>query len=416
MGARGFIGGRLLDALVAAGHRVYATSRDGQGPARGEADWLALDLERLADDPDAFDWPGPVDLVINAAGVLSPDVALLERVQDRGPRVLFKQAALHGAGVLQISALGAGQQPDVPFLASKAAADEYLLGLGIPAVVLRPSLVIGPGGASSEWLARLSAWPVAPLLDRRARTRPLHMDDLAGAVLALLRRWPEPGVLPLVGPESMTQGELLDRLRGAQGWGRGRYLQVPRPLAALGARLGERIGGRALNRQLLAMARVDNLASAEPLHAACGFRAANLAVRLRHWPCRAASLAALWRAPLLGSLVTVWVGTALVCLGPGRDQGVAMLTGLGVAPGVALGAVSAGALLDGALGLGLLARRWRRAVLLGQMALMVGYTATITLLLPHYWSDPFMAVGKNLVLLVASGFARALEPPARSVE
>lgn len=413
MGARGFIGSHLLDALVTAGHRVYATSRDGQGPARGEMDWRALDLERLADDPEAFEWPEQVDLVINAAGVLSTDAAQLERVQDRGPRVLFKQAALHGAGVLQISALGAGSQAEVPFLASKAAADDYLLGLGIPAVVLRPSLVIGPGGASSGWLARLSAWPLAPVLDRQARTRPLHVDDLAGAVLALLRRWPEPGVLPLVGPESMTQGELLDRLRAAQGWPRGRYLRVPRPLAALGARLGERFGWRALNTQLLHMARTDNLASAEPLSAACGYRAASLSARLRHWPPAAASVAACWRPLLLGSLLAVWVGTALVCLGPGRETGVALLTGVGVAPGTALGLVLAGALLDGALGLGLLWRRWRRPVLLAQMAVMVGYTAAITWLLPHAWNDPFMAVGKNLVLLAASGFARALEPHGR---
>ncbi|WP_263144521.1 SDR family oxidoreductase [Pseudomonas sp. RIT-PI-AD] len=414
VGASGFIGSHLLEALSAAGHRVIATSRSGWGPLLPEVEWLPLDLARLADEPDYFAWPDAVDLVINATGLFSADAEAMARAQDRGPRALFKRAALHGAGVLQISALGAGSQPEVPFLASKAAADDYLLGLGIPAVVLRPSLVIGPGGASSVWLTRLSPWPLIPLLDRQARTRPLHVADLAAAVLALLRHWPDSGVLPLVGAESMTQGDLLDRLRVAQGWAPGRYLQVPAPLARLGAWLGDRCGWRALNSQLLRLARTDNLASAEPLGKACGYRAAFLSSRLRDWPKRADSLAAVGRPLLLGSLAAVWLGTALVCLGPGREWGVRIMAELGVAAGPGAWAVIAGAVLDGLLGVGMLLRRWRRPVLLAQMALMLGYTLAIGILLPHYWFDPYMAVGKNLVLLAASAWLYGLEPSARN--
>jgi hypothetical protein len=35
---------------------------------------------------------------------------------------------------------------------------------------------------------------------------------------------------------------------------------------------------------------------------------------------------------------------------------------------------------------------------------MLIYTLLISLWLPHYWFDPYMAVGKNLVLIVASGW------------
>ncbi|MDV7212730.1 NAD-dependent epimerase/dehydratase family protein, partial [Azotobacter beijerinckii] len=226
VGAGGFIGRHLHAALRAAGHRVLASARRPDPAASG--DWCRLDLAELARDPQAFAWPEGIELVINAAGLLSTDRAQVQQVQHRGACALFELAAAHGARVLQISALGAEEGAGTDFLASKAAADRHLLGLGMSAVVLRPSLVLGPGAASSRWLQCLSPWPLIPLLDNRARLQPLHVDDLCAAVLALLRHWPEqPCSLALVGPEAMTQGQLLDRLRAAQGWGPGRDWVLP---------------------------------------------------------------------------------------------------------------------------------------------------------------------------------------------
>lgn len=398
VGASGFIGSHLLRALSAAGHQVSATSRLGSGPALPGVDWRSLDL--LA--PQAFDWPD-ADLLINAVGLLSSDVEALQRLQDQATCQLMAAAAERGMRLLQLSALGAGEQPDVPFLASKAAADAFILGLGVPALVLRPSLVLGAGGASSAWLQRLSPWPLVPLLNDRARLQPLHVDDLCGAVLALLRNWPaDSGVLALVGPEALTQGELVDRLRAAQGWAPARYLALPAWLAAPLARLGERLGWRALNHQTLRLAAWDNLASAEPLAQACGYRPARLAARLGDWPVPARSVELALQPLLLAALVLIWLGTALVCLGPGFDWGLRIMAEMGVTGVFARAAVIAGALLDALLGIGLLLPRWRPLALRAQIALMLGYTVLISLWLPHYWFDPYMAVGKNLVLIVAS--------------
>lgn len=170
VGAGGFIGRHLHAALRAAGHAVLASARQPDPAAPG--DWCRLDLAELARDPQAFAWPAGIELVINAAGLLSTDRARLDEVQHLGACALFELAAAHGARVLQISALGAEDGPDTEFLASKVAAERHLLKLGIPAVVLRPSLVLGPGAASSRWLLRLAPWPLAPLLDNRARAPP----------------------------------------------------------------------------------------------------------------------------------------------------------------------------------------------------------------------------------------------------
>lgn len=414
VGAGGFIGRHLHPALLAAGHQVVATARQPDPAASG--DWLALDLAALARDPHAFAWPAGIELVINAAGLLSTNRSQLEEVQHLGACALFELAAARGAGVLQISALGAEDGPDTDFLASKAAAERHLLSLGIPAVVLRPSLVLGPGAASSRWLLRLSPWPWTPLLDNRARLQPLHIDDLCAAVLALLARWPaQPCSLALVGPEAMTQGQLLDRLRGAQGWGAGRYSTLPRPLAALGAWLGERAGWRALNRQTLRLVRRDNLASPEPLAAACGYRCLPLTARLHDWPQAADSAGLIVQPLLLALLVVVWLGTALACLGPGFDWSLRILAEAEIDGWPARLAVIAGALLDAALGIGLLRARWRVRALQAQIVLMLGYTALISILLPHYWFDPLQGVGKNLVLLPVSLWLLWLQPlPGRT--
>lgn len=410
-GASGFIGRHLLRSLLADGHEVVATSRSGIGPQLPGVRWLALDLERLALESDSFVWPADIDLLINATGLLDSDAGRLARAQDLGARRLFDLAAAGNARILQFSALGAGEQADVPFLASKAAADEYLLGLGVPAVVLRPSLVLGAGGASSAWLTRFSPWPLIPLLDTRARAQPLHIDDLVAAVLALLRRWPtRPTVLPLVGPEAMTVPQLLDLLRQAQGWRPARYLMLPPMLLRPLAGLGDRLGWRALNRQTLQLAARDNLAAPEPLAAACGYRAAPLHSRLDGWPRRADSVAATMRPLMLLVLAIIWLGTALVCLGPGYDWGLEIMAQLGVHGAIASASIVAGALLDALLGFGLLWRRWRRLALLAQIGLMLGYMVIISLWLPHYWFDPFAAVGKNLVLLVATLWLWLTEP------
>ncbi len=389
VGAGGFVGRHLLPALLAAGHELLLTARRPPVDAPAGVRWLALDLERLAERPDSFAWPAGVDLLINAAGTASLDEASMARVQDSGARALFDLAAAHGAKVLQISALGAGAHPDVAFLASKAAADRHLLELGIPALVLRPSLLLGPGGASSAWLERLSPLPLIPLLDNRARLQPLHVEDLVGAVLALLRRWPERAqVIPLVGPQALTQGELLDELRRAQGWPRGRYVVPPAALLdALGG-LGRRAGWRTLSPSMLKLVRHDNLADPALLDAACGYRCAPLASRLLGWPQAARSLAALMRPLMLAALVLIWLGTLVACLGPGYGWGLRILGEAGIHGWPASLAVIAGALLDGALGVGLLLRRWRRRALLAQFWLMLGYSLAISLILPHYWYDP----------------------------
>ncbi|WP_434561252.1 SDR family oxidoreductase [Pseudomonas sp. R1-6] len=411
VGGSGFIGRHLLRALHGAGHSIIATRREPGPPSSPGVEWRQLDLGVLSADPAHFVLPTDVDLLINAAGLLSVDAQALSLVQDRGACALFEQAARRGVRILQISALGASAQSDVPFLASKGRADEYLSSLHIPSVVLRPSLVVGPGGASSGWMEGLSPWPLIPLLDLTARIQPVHVDDLTGAVLALLRQWPtESVVVPLVGPQPMTLARLIDHLRAAQGWAPARYIKAPALLTEVGSRMGDRFGWRALNRQSVALAQRDNLADPEVLASICGYHAAPVQTRLQGWPAVAQSSLRAIRPLMLAVLALIWLGTAVVCLGPGFDWGLRIMAEAGVYGAWAKLAVVSGALLDGALGVGMLFKRWRQQALRLQLGLMLGYTLCISFILPHHWFDPFAAVAKNLVLVVATLWLLWTEP------
>lgn len=174
--------------------------------------------------------------------------------------------------------------------------------------------------------------------------------------------------------------------------------------------LGERFGWRALNKQSLKMAGRDNLGDPEPLVRICGYRALPVASRLIGWPQAGQSVMLALRPVFLAVMILIWLGTAAVCLGPGYEWGLRIMSEAGISGAWARLAVVSGALLDGVLGVGLLASRWRRKALQIQLGLMLGYTAFITVVLPHYWFDPYAAIAKNLVLIVVTLWLLWTEP------
>ena len=128
LGAAGFIGGRTVAGLLAAGHVVTCAGRDPDMLRRRFPSCLAVHSDLLTDDRAAW-LPRLADseAVVNAAGTLRGS---LERVHYIGPIALFDACAEIGVPrLLQISALGAGSQPNSRFLATKNEADAHLLRL-----------------------------------------------------------------------------------------------------------------------------------------------------------------------------------------------------------------------------------------------------------------------------------------------
>lgn len=420
-GATGFIGGRLLRELLRAGHAVVCAGRRAPDIAHPRCHWLKLDV--TATRPEA--WLAllqDVDAVVNCVGLFRESrAARFDALHTQGPRALFSACAEAGvARVVQVSALGAAADAPTPFLRSKHAADRHLLALPLDACVAQPSLVFGPEGLSARQLLSLAALPLLPLpAGGQQRIQPIHVDDAVDALRALVEA-PAGGLraarLALVGPRPLTLRDYLLQLRAAVGLAPPLLtLALPAWWMAALARLGDAWPGALFNRAAWTMLQQGSTADAAPLARLLGrpprpplaFVAPEQRAGLR-------VLAQLgWLLPLLRlSVAVLWLATAAVSAGlyP-LEASHELLARAGVPAKLRPAALWGAVALDALLGLltlwPLRSRRWLWAA---QAALVLFYTAVISLRLPEFWLHPYGPLTKNLPLLALLLLLWQLEP------
>lgn len=245
-GGRGFIGSRIVAALLKRGHQVRVVSRNAMPAASSDEriDWVQLDLA-TATRKEAFDLAlQGIDAVVNCAGILR------ESGNDRFrtlhtdmPAALATACAERGIKrFVQVSALG--DPADGQFIASKQDGDARIASRLAEAVILRPSLVYSPTGSygGTSLLRSMAALPIVPLPGNGGQAiQPIAAEDLASLVCTALEAAPIPDVAPIdvVGPAVMTLRDYLLAIRSWLGIRDQRLIQVPTLLTAIGARLGE---------------------------------------------------------------------------------------------------------------------------------------------------------------------------------
>lgn len=417
-GATGFIGGAVVDALLARGHVPVPAVRDVAAARRR---WPALDAVAVdfVRDTDAAAWRprlARVDAVVNAVGILRESrTQPFDALHDAAPRALFDACGDTGvARVVQVSALGADDDAASRYHLSKRAADRHLLALPLQATVVQPSVVFAPQGASAGMFLLLATLPVAALPGGGVqRVAPVHLDDVIDAIVRALEADVAPRRVEAVGPDCMTLRDYLATLRRSLGLGRLRVVAVPMPLVRLGARLMQHVPGSLVEPETIAMLERGNCAPADGFAATLGRapRPARDFVPPALAPMTRRDAQLRWALPLLRmSLAAVFVVTALLSFGlyP-RDASLALLARTGLVGGAATLALYAGAVLDLAIGLAMLLPLRRGPVYAGAIALVLAYTAIITLALPEFWRHPFGPVLKNLPVLAALVLLHALD-------
>ncbi|NML13501.1 SDR family oxidoreductase [Azohydromonas caseinilytica] len=420
-GATGFIGSRLRQALLDAGHSVVAVSRHAPtAPQPPRLQWLALDFARALTPAQWLPYLQGVDAVVNAVGIFrEAGSQTFEALHHRAPVALFQACAQAGVRrVVQISALGVAAGTTA-YQRSKHAADEALRALPLDATVVQPSLVFGEDGPSARFFLTLSSLPLLAL-PRGGPLQPVHVDDAVAALAALLQApaaaWAGRRVA-LVGPQPLSLTQYLQALRAAQGLPRAPVLSVPGPLAAWGARIAGRLGSSLLDEDSWHMLQQGNAAPADDITRLLGRppRPAQAFIpRARADAARAQARLAwtLWLLRL--SLALVWLITAAVSYGLYPvQQSYELLARTGVPPALQPLMLYGAATFDLALGVLTLwplrprARRW----LWGTQAALIGfYTVLITWRLPEFWLHPYGPLTKNLPILAALALLAALEP------
>ena len=228
-GATGFVGSRLLDLALAAGHQVRALTRRPQ-PERDGVAWIegALDkpdrLEQLCQGADA---------VIHVAGVINArDATGFEAGNVTGTAAML--AAAERAGIkrfVHVSSLAAREPKLSNYGATKAGSEALVAASSIPSAIVRPPAVYGPGDKEMLELFRMAKRGFV-LLPPHGRLSVLHADDLGRLLLALAQPSAPKGLL--VEPDDgRHRGWTHEEFGQALGKALGRRvitLSTPRPL------------------------------------------------------------------------------------------------------------------------------------------------------------------------------------------
>lgn len=208
-GATGFVGSRLVRALVDAGHHVKAMTRhpddyDGPGdPVRGDVN----DPGTLAEPMDG------VDVAVYL--VHSLDDNDFERKDAEAAKGFGLAAA--ASGVRQIVYLGGlGKDDDElsPHLRSRREVEKLLASSGVPVTVLRAAIVVGAGGISWEMTRQLVKNLPAMVVPKWAdtRTQPIAIDDVIrylGGVIGVEKAYGQ--VYEIGGADRLTYIEMLQQ-------------------------------------------------------------------------------------------------------------------------------------------------------------------------------------------------------------
>jgi uncharacterized protein YbjT (DUF2867 family) len=224
-GATGFIGHRLVAALVEQGHEVRAMTRrpesyDGPGA------------------PVAGDMHDPGSLVEPLSGieiayylVHSLDDADFERKDAEAARAFAKAAADQGVRqIVYMGGLGEEGSDMSAHLRSRREVERLLGETGVPVTVLRAAIVVGHGGISWELTRQLVKNLPAMVVPKWAntKTQPIAVDDVIRYLVGVAGQEEALGrVFEIGGPDQMTY---IDMLRVAAEVDTGRkalIIQVP---------------------------------------------------------------------------------------------------------------------------------------------------------------------------------------------
>ena len=240
-GGSGFIGRHLVQRLAAGGAIVRVAVRDPE-----DARYLKLmgdvgAVVPVAADITDVDTPraavAGADWVVNLVGRLAGNEATFQKLHVGGAANLAKLASEAGVrNFAHISALGADAASPSNYARSKAEGEAAVLAAFPGAVILRPSVIIGPedkffnlfaGLARFTWFLPVLGGPAIPSLeffkdgaplvidfygDGGTRFQPVYVGDVADCIVAALAggEGVEGKTFELGGPQSYSAKEIME--------------------------------------------------------------------------------------------------------------------------------------------------------------------------------------------------------------
>jgi uncharacterized protein YbjT (DUF2867 family) len=261
-GGTGFVGRRVVRHLRESGARVRIVSRRRRpGEDAG--------IEQIA--ADAHDERSVEAAVAGADGVVNAISLYVEHGADTFHSVHVETAAkiaraARQAGVgrfVHVSGIGANTTSPSPYIRSRGEGEVAVQTAFPGAVIVRPAVMFGSDDAFLTTILRLlRSLPAYPIFgDGRTRLQPAYVDDVATAIVQILRQSQKPyAVYELAGPRGYSYEELLRTIARIAGL---RPLLMRMPFAFWNALAGvaEMLPGAPLTRNQVELMQIDTTAS-----------------------------------------------------------------------------------------------------------------------------------------------------------
>ena len=194
IGGTGFVGRAIVEKLAATGARILILARNTERAKSlkvfGAVGQISAVAGNALNDDDLAAIIEPADMVVNLIGILAPSGRQkFETLQAELPGRIGKMAALKGVkNIVHISAIGASLKSPSLYARTKAEGERALLRQFPSAIVLRPSVIFGPGdGLFARFGQMAMLAPALPLVGGgRNRMQPVYVGDVADSVVAAL--------------------------------------------------------------------------------------------------------------------------------------------------------------------------------------------------------------------------------------
>jgi uncharacterized protein YbjT (DUF2867 family) len=219
-GGSGFVGTQIVQELARRGYRIRVAVRRPRLAGRvqplgnvGQIVPIQANVRNAASVARAV---AGAAIVINLVGIgVEAGRQRFRAVHVEGARNVAEAARAAGAvALVHMSALGADTASSSLYARSKAEGEAAVLAAFPDAVIMRPSLIFGPGDGFFNRMGGLARMlPVLPLIGARTRFQPVYVGDVADAFVAAAEgRVKTGGIYELGGPEVQTHRELLQRI------------------------------------------------------------------------------------------------------------------------------------------------------------------------------------------------------------
>ena len=216
-GGSGFVGRHVIRALAKRHYRIRVAVRRPELAGHlqplgrvGQIHPVQANLRHAGSVAAAV---RDADVVVNLVGILyEREQQRFDAVQTAGAGTVAQAAALHGARLVHMSALGADETASSLYARSKAAGEKAVLAAVPGATVFRPSIIFGPEDDFFNKFASLARFmPALPLVGGgKTRFQPVFAGDVAAAFAAAVAGETRPGTTyELGGPEVLSFRELM---------------------------------------------------------------------------------------------------------------------------------------------------------------------------------------------------------------